>query len=85
MEGKQEKMEQEKESWSEGDITSRCEATGSDDSEDYVEITLDIRDEGTLKLEKNKPMVRSSPVGGFGEAENDGEVIVVVFTQARPE
>ncbi|KAL0732532.1 hypothetical protein Bca4012_008741 [Brassica carinata] len=60
-------MEQEMESWSEGDITSRCEATGSDESEDYVEITLDIGDEGigTLKLEKNKPMaVLRSVVSG---------------------
>ncbi|WZZ83786.1 hypothetical protein YC2023_104358 [Brassica napus] len=67
MEDKQEKMEQEMESWSEGDITSRCEATGSDDSEDCVEITLDIRDDslGSLKLEKNKPMaVLRSVVSG---------------------
>ncbi|KAF8089621.1 hypothetical protein N665_0501s0033 [Sinapis alba] len=69
MESNQEKMEQEMESWSEGDITSRCEATGSDDSdEDYVEITLDIRDDSistTLKLEKNKPMaVLRSVVSG---------------------
>lgn len=67
MEDKQEKMEQEMESWSEGDITSRCEATGSDDSEDCVEITLDFRDDslGSLKLEKNKPMaVLRSVVSG---------------------
>ncbi|KAJ0250669.1 Respiratory burst oxidase protein B [Hirschfeldia incana] len=67
MEGKQEKMEQEKESWSEGDITSLCEVTGSDDSEDYVEVTVDIRDESirTLKPEKNKPMaVLRSVVSG---------------------
>ncbi|CAH8383918.1 unnamed protein product [Eruca vesicaria subsp. sativa] len=61
-------MEQEMESWSEGDITSRCEATGSDDSDqDYVEVTLDMRDEsiGTLKVEKNKPMaVLRSVVSG---------------------
>ncbi|WZZ19318.1 hypothetical protein YC2023_112407 [Brassica napus] len=67
MEDKQEKMEQEMESWSEGDITSRCDATGSDDCEDYVEITLDTRDDslGSLKLEKNKPMaVLRSVVSG---------------------
>lgn len=67
MEDKQEKMEQEMESWSEGDITSRCDATGSDDCEYYVEITLDTRDDslGSLKLEKNKPMaVLRSVVSG---------------------
>ncbi|CAH2038507.1 unnamed protein product, partial [Thlaspi arvense] len=49
---------QEMESWSDGEKTSRCKATGSGSREDYVEITLDVRDESisTLRLEKNKPM-----------------------------
>ncbi|VVA90575.1 unnamed protein product [Arabis nemorensis] len=52
MEEKLQKMEEDMESWSEAEKPSRCKATGSSNQEeDYVEITLEIRDEsiGTLK------------------------------------
>uniref|UniRef100_A0A1J3HUA9 Respiratory burst oxidase-like protein B n=1 Tax=Noccaea caerulescens TaxID=107243 RepID=A0A1J3HUA9_NOCCA len=55
MEGKQEKMEKEMESWSEAEKTSRCKPTGSDN---LVEITLDMRDESIRTL-KPKATLRS--------------------------
>lgn len=51
MEGKQEKMEEEMESWSEAEKTSRCKFTGSD-------TLVDMRDESIRTL-KPKATLRS--------------------------
>lgn len=54
----EEKMEEEMESWSDGGKASRCKATASDSSEDYVEITLEVREE-SISTMKAKATLRS--------------------------